>query len=797
MSDIRYALRTLARSPGFTLAAVVTLALGIGANTAVFSVVEGVLLRSLPFPHANRLVDIKTVPERYRNGARWGGTSELTWYQTWRTAPGVFEDLAAYIGDQPVLIGPWEAIRVETWSVTANFFPLLGARPLLGRAFLPEEDRPGTARVAVLSHRLWAARYGSDTTVLGRTLTLDTMKYVVVGVMPAGFRYPAGADVWLPLGSYLSGPNRRERARRQGYWYVGRLRPQVTLTQAQATLDAVSRRSWASEPGQTGRLPLVVGLQDYLVGETRTPLLLMLGAVSLVLLVACANVANLLLARATARGHELAVRIALGAGTRRLIRQVLTESLLVAAFGGGLGVLLALWSVPALVRLAGAELPRVAEIGVNLRVLAAAITMSVLAGVAAGLVPALQTARRAPSDALKSRSPNAGGDGWRHRSSDAFIVGQVALTMVLLSAAGLLARSFVHLVRLDPGFEPAHLLAAELQLPGTRYALAQARIAYVQQALERVHALPGVSAVTASSGIPLAGYAVGSVSLPGRPDEDSRLWAWISGVTDDYFRVLGIPLKRGRVFGAGTTDATAVVIDEAAARAYFPGEDALGREIKFYGARTRTIIGVVGDTRQQNLQAPAPPHIYQPLASDAAAFIKVIARTAGDPSLSAKAMRDALREVDAGVPLERVAPVSELLSDARARHRFYALLVLVFAATALALAATGVYGIAAYAVTRRTQEIGVRVALGAGRRAVVRLIVSRGMMLTLGGIVLGGAGAFGVTGLLRDLLFEVGPRDPVTLAAVALLLLAATLLASWLPARRATKVDPMVALRYE
>ncbi len=796
MSDIRYALRTLARSPGFTLAAVVTLALGIGANTAVFSVVEGVLLRSLPFPHANRLVDIKTVPERYRNGARWGGTSELTWYETWRTAPGVFDDLSAYIGDQPILIGPWEAARVESWSVMANFFPMLGARPLLGRVFLPGEDRPGTARVAVLSHRLWAARYGSDTTVLGRTLTLDTMEYVVVGVMPAGFRYPAGADVWLPLGSYLSGPDSRERARRQGYWYVGRLRSHVTLTQAQATLDVVSRRSWASEPGETGRLPLVVGLHDYLVGETRTPLLLMLGAVSLVLLVACANVANLLLARATARGHELAVRIALGAGTRRLIRQVLTESLLVAAFGGGLGVLLALWSVPALVGLAGAELPRVAEIGVNLRVLAAAITMSILVGVAAGLVPALQTARRAPSDALKSRSPNAGGDGWRHRSSDAFIVGQVALTMVLLSGAGLLARSFAHLVRLDPGFEPAHLLAAELQLPGTRYALPQARIAYVQQALERVRALPGVSAVTASSGMPLAGYAVGSVSLPGRPDEDSRLWAWISGVTDDYFRVLGIPLKRGRVFGAGTTDAT-VVIDEAAARAYFPGEDALGREIKFYGARTRTIIGVVGDTRQQNLQAPAPPHIYQPLASDAAAFIKLIARTAGDPSVSAKAMRDALREIDAGVPLERVAPVSELLSDARARHRFYALLVLVFAATALALAATGVYGIVAYAVTRRTQEIGVRVALGAGRRAVVRLIVSRGMMLTLGGIVLGGAGAFGVTGLLRDLLFEVGPRDPVTLAAVALLLLAATLLASWLPARRATKVDPMVALRYE
>jgi len=796
MSDIRYALRTLARSPGFTLAAVVTLALGIGANTAVFSVVEGVLLRSLPFPHANRLVDIKTVPERYRNGARWGGTSELTWYETWRTAPGVFDDLSAYIGDQPILIGPWEAARVESWSVMANFFPMLGARPLLGRVFLPGEDRPGTARVAVLSHRLWAARYGSDTTVLGRTLTLDTMEYVVVGVMPAGFRYPAGADVWLPLGSYLSGPDSRERARRQGYWYVGRLRSHVTLTQAQATLDVVSRRSWASEPGETGRLPLVVGLHDYLVGETRTPLLLMLGAVSLVLLVACANVANLLLARATARGHELAVRIALGAGTRRLIRQVLTESLLVAAFGGGLGVLLALWSVPALVGLAGAELPRVAEIGVNLRVLAAAITMSILVGVAAGLVPALQTARRAPSDALKSRSPNAGGDGWRHRSSDAFIVGQVALTMVLLSGAGLLARSFAHLVRLDPGFEPAHLLAAELQLPGTRYALPQARIAYVQQALERVRALPGVSAVTASSGMPLAGYAVGSVSLPGRPDEDSRLWAWISGVTDDYFRVLGIPLKRGRVFGAGTTDAT-VVIDEAAARAYFPGEDALGREIKFYGARTRTIIGVVGDTRQQNPQAPAPPHIYQPLASDAAAFIKLIARTAGDPSVSAKAMRDALREIDAGVPLERVAPVSELLSDARARHRFYALLVLVFAATALALAATGVYGIVAYAVTRRTQEIGVRVALGAGRRAVVRLIVSRGMMLTLGGIVLGGAGAFGVTGLLRDLLFEVGPRDPVTLAAVALLLLAATLLASWLPARRATKVDPMVALRYE
>jgi putative ABC transport system permease protein len=792
LQDLRYAARTLLRTPGFTAVAVTTLALGIGANTAVFSVVEGVLLRSLPFPGADRLVDIKSSH----------GTSPLAAYETWRTATGVFEDMAAAHLEEPVLLGPEGADRLTTWVVTANFFPMLGGHPVLGRAFLPEEDRPGSAPLVVLSHSFWQSRLGGDAHVLGRTLTLDAVSYTIVGVMspefrmPAGFRHPDDTQAWLALGSFLSGPQGAPWARQYSFWMVGRLRPGTTLAEAQATLDVLSQRAWEHDARHRGLVARTAPLRDYLVGHVRRPLLLMLGAVSLVLLVACANAGSLLLSRGAARRHELAVRVALGASRQRLFRAGLTDAVLLAIAGGALGVLVAIWAVPVLVQLAGDKLPHLTDITVNVRVLSVALGVSVLTGVLAGVVPALRAGRAAPTDALKTAGAAARGRRWRDRPGDAFIVVQIALTMVLLSGAGLLARSFLRLVRLDPGFDPEHVVTAQLRLPATRYATGAARAVFLHDVLERVRSLPEVVAVAAGTGMPLAGYALGTVNLPGQPEDPTRPWAWFSTVSEDYFRTLGIPLTRGQPFRGDADVPQGVLIDEAMARAYFPGVDPLGRQIACCG-HIGTVTGVVGNTRQESLHEPPPPHIYVPLGRELADYLKILIRTAADPVPMVTTLRRAIQEVDATVPIDRVAPMYELLGDARATQRFYALLLAVFAAAALLLAATGVYGIAAYAVNRRTQEIGIRMALGADRQAVLGLILAHGAALALVGIALGVGGALAATGVLRSYLFEIGPRDPVALGSVALLLLGAALLASYVPARRATRVDPMVALRTE
>jgi len=794
MTDLRYALRTLARSPGFTLAAVVTLALGVGANTAVFSVVEGVLLRSLPFPGAERLLLI--LSKR--------GTSPLRAYETWRTATGAFEDMAAARGEDPVMISPEGAERVMTWTVTANFFSMLGGRPILGRAFLPEEDRPGSPPVAVLSYAFWQSRFGGDRQVLGRTVTLDTVAYTIVGVMsphfrtPAGFRHPDDTQLWRALGSFLSGPGGAEWARQGSFWVFGRLRPGTNSAGALAALNIVSHRLEDGDSGGRAFAPVVAPLHESLVGRVRTPLLLMLGAVSLVLLVACANVASLLLSRGVARAPELAVRVALGASRARLVREALTESLLLALAGGGCGVLLALWTVPVLVGLAGGELPHLTNISVNVRVLAAALGASVLAGLVAGLVPGLRASRQAPGDALKAGSRGAAGSGhaWRQRTNDALIVAQLALTMVLLSGAGLLTRSFVRLVRLDPGFDPTHVVVAELHLPAERYPTGAARAAFVRDALQTVGSLPSVVGAAVSEGMPFGGSAFGTVEIPGRGEQPELPMAWLSAVTPDYFRTLAIPLIRGQTFDRVGAPA-GVIIDEAAARAYFPGADPIGKQITFYTYRTRTIIGIVGDVRQRNLHDSPPPHIYEFQGNSPGGYFQVLARTSGAPTQLVGTLRQTIRSLDPNVPIDRAAPFAAWLGDAMVAPRLYTLLLASFAVLALALAATGVSGIAAYAVSRRTQEIGIRVTLGAGRAAVLRLIVGHGLALTLTGIALGVAGALATTQVLRAYLFEVGSRDPVVLLAVGSVVVATTLVASYVPARRATKIDPMVALRSE
>jgi len=642
--------------------------------------------------------------------------------------------------------------------------------------------------------------------VLGRTISLDTVAYTIVGVMspdfrtPAGFRHPDDTQLWRALGSFLSGPGGTQWADEGSFWVFGRRRPGINSAGALAALNLVSRRLQDTNPGDRRFVPIVEPLHGFLVARVRRPLLLMLGAVSLVLLVACANVASLLLSRGVARAPELAVRVALGASRARLLREALTESVLLALAGGGCGVLIALWTVPVLVRLAGGELPHLGDITVNIRVLAAALGASVLAGLAAGLIPGLRASRQAPADALKAASRGTWGQvgrAWRHRSNDALIVAQLALTMVLLSGAGLLTRSFVRLVGLDPGFDPTHVVVAELRLPAERYPTGAARAAFIRDALRAVGSLPSVASAAVGEGMPFSGYAIsGDVGIPGRVPEPGSPMVWISAVTPDYFRTLAIPLRRGQTFDRVGAPA-GVIIDEAAARAYFLNEDPVGKEITFYGHRTRAIIGIVGDVRQENLHDPPPPHIYELLGDSPRDYLKLLVRTSGAPLELAGALRQTIRTLDPQVPIDRAAPFAAWLGDALVAQRLYTLLLASFAVLALALAATGVYGIAAYAVTRRTREIGIRVTLGAGRAAVLRLIVSHGLALTLSGIALGVAGALATTQVLRAYLFDIGPRDPVVLTAVGLLVVATALVASYLPARRATKVDPMVALRYE
>lgn len=793
VQDLRYALRTLARRPGFTAIAVLTLALGIGATTAVFSVVQGVLLRSLPFPHAERLVDIKQVRAESRHPGEIGGaTSPLASYRTWRTATAAFEDMAVYTGEDAVLTGMGPAERIMAWHVSANFLPLLGARPLLGRGFAPDEDSPGSAPVAILSHSFWISRLGGDPGVLGRTITLDTVAYTIVGVMPSRFHYPADAAVWSNLGSALSGPSGAQRSHQWGFWVVGRLRPGVTLSRAQNQLDRVTRNAWDMEPDMAGTLPVAGVLQDYLVRDVRASLWILLGATTLVLLVACANVSGLLLARGSDRERELSVRVALGAGSVRLARQVVTESVLLAGGGGALGVLLALWSLPALVALAGSELPAIREIGIDSQMLVAAVALSLLAGVLAGLVPALRVALRPPAGALRGVGPGAL-RGWRSRPAGALVVAQVALTIVLLAGAGLLLRSLDGVAHANPGYDGTHVVVAELHLPPYRYATRSARQAYLSLALDRARGLPGVGSVAATTGIPLSGGEISAVSLPERPARPDQPWAWVSAVTPDYFRILAIPLLRGRL----PETANDAAIDAEAGRTYFAGEDPIGRTLSVGGFHPLTVVGVVGDARQESLAESPPPHVYPALLPGASSYLKILARPAGDPGAFATVLRRELQAVDPDVPLDRVAPLSTLMSSSLAQQRLYTWLLGIFAGVALLLAATGLYGLLAHGVVRRTREIGIRVALGAERRAVIALVVGHGLALTALGVATGLAGSAAVTRVLRPYLFHVTPTDPAVLAAVAGVLFGAAVVASYVPSRRATQVDPVVALRTE
>jgi putative ABC transport system permease protein len=799
--DLRYGARMLLKKPGFTLIAVITLALGIGANTAIFSVVNAVILRPLPFYEPERLAMLWGTSTR---ASEQQPASFDDFYDFQRQAH-TFSGLAAASPQWSfVLAGGGEPEQLFGQYISSHLCALLGAQPMLGRAFLPEEDRAGGARVALLSHQLWQRYYAADPNIVGKTINLDGRSTTVVGVMPPGFQFLEAAELWLPLAQnpFLT----RGRAVRL-LNVIGRLKPGVTLQQASAEMTTTTRNLATQYPDtNAGNGMRLVPVHEQVTGKVRLALLLMFGAVGLVLLIACANVANLLLVRAAARRREIAVRAALGAGRARLLRQLLTESVLLSLLGGALGMLLAVWGIDALMTLNPLKLPRYNPIGVDSTVLGFTLLAALLTGVLFGLAPAWQVSKLDLQSALKDGGRTAAEAGAR-RVSDWLIVAEMALALVLLIGAGLLIRSFVQLLQVNPGFNTERVLTMQVLLPQTAYAQPQQRGNFYQQLETRLKALPGVSAVGAATRVPLLNAlnnVTSTIDIEGRPlPPGQRPEIDFRRASKDYFQTLGIPLLKGRTLTetdvANSTGA--VVINEALAKRFWPGEDALGKRLRTGPSNDQapwqTVVGVVGNVRHLAMELEPRPEIYYHLSSNPPFGPVYVIRTTSDPQSVIAAVRAQVRELDRNLPIANINTMEQLVAQSVAQRRFAMLLFGIFAALALVLAGVGIYGIVSYSVTQRTQELGVRMALGAQSGDVLRLVLGQGMKLALLGVSIGLALALGLTRLLQTLLFGVRATDPLTFALIALLLLLVALLACYLPARRATLVDPLVALRSE
>jgi putative ABC transport system permease protein len=798
--DIRYALRMLLKHPVFTLIAIIMLALGIGANTAIFSVVNAVLLNAVPYYEPQRLVSVTEALDG-RHIFREGVEN----YDAYQAQSQAFEHLVAFNRGRLNLTGRGAPDPLESLSVTANVFPALGLTPLVGRAFTPEEDRPAAARVALLGHAFWQRRFGGDPSILGNTLTLEGQSWTVIGIMPPRSRtlmgrVLEGADVWLPLVIKVGKASNYVNV-------IGRLKPGFTPAQAHAELNLILRRILLANPGVRNTEVNVTRLGEKLAGNLRRGLLALFGAVALVLLIACANMANLLLGRAATRQKELAIRAAMGAGRARLVRQMLTESLLLSMLGGAAGLLLAVWGVKALVALAPAELHQIRESSVDGAALGFTFLATLLTGIAAGLIPALQSSRIDLNEALKEGARKAGfRRRWLGRVSPALIIGEMALTLVVLTGAGLLVKSYLRVLAVNPGFDPKNLLTLRVQndldQAQSRPGSPQGR-AFYQEVITRVKALPGVKAVAgAFVGIPLTGGVCTSVlSIEGRPPapDAQRPRAECSVISPDYFRTMGMQLRAGRNFTEQDDDKAppVVIINETLARRYLPGEDPIGKRI--FPDDPSRIVGVVSDVKRLGLEAEAIPEHYNPYSQieEDPGFIYLAVRTTGDPLDSVAAVRQQIFALGVKEPIIDVRTMEQLLAEPLAPRRFQMLLFGVFAAVALLLAAVGVYGVISYSVSRRTHEIGIRMALGARPRDVLLMIFRQGMTLALMGVLIGLAAALGVTRVLKGLLFELSATDPLTFMSIAALLMGVAFLACYLPARGATKVDPMIALRQE
>jgi predicted permease len=811
LKDLRYALRVLGQRPGFTLVAVLTLALGIGANTAIFSLVSAVLVRPLNYRDAGRLVmvweDLSAAGLGRDNIANAN-------YADWKAQNQVFEAMAAFEQRTYDLASAGgEPEKPLAFAVTQNFFGVLGAEPARGRAFLPEEDAPGASRVAVISHGLWQSRFGADPGVVGSDVLLSGEKYTVVGVMPAGFQfeYPDVA-LWVPL---ALAPEQLADRRSHSLEVVARMKPGVYVEQAGADMRAVMGRIAEAYPNEAAGVSAeVVPLREQLAGESRQSLLMLLAAVGLVLLIACANVAGVLLSRAAARRREIAVRAALGASRWRIVRQLLTESALLGLAGGVAGALLALWAFGFLQQLVPVGLRGMAEPRLDFAVLSFTTVVSLLAGVAFGLAPALQASKTDLNDALK-QAGGRGSVGAGRRLRGAFVVSQVALAMVLLVGAGLLVQTLYRLREQYSGLRPESLLTVRTQLADNRYREPARRAAFYEDVLRRVRGLPGVAAAGYTTAVPLTrkGGSNG-LSIEGRDNGPNATWnANHRQVSPDYFRAMGLNLREGRDFTSQDDERAvpAAVVNETMARAFWPGESALGRRFKVGSPDSPepwlTVVGVVSDVRQMGADAPVKAEMYVPYRQ-AAPYWKsapysfftprdLVIRTSVDPASLAPAVRAAVHEVDAYQPVAGVRTMDEVLGRETAQRRVGVTLLAAFAALALLLSALGIYGVLAFFVVQHTPEIGVRMALGARPGDVLRLVVVKGMRLALLGVAVGLAGAFALTRLMSSQLFGVSAADPLTYAGLALLLGLVALVACLVPARRATKVDPMVALRYE
>jgi putative ABC transport system permease protein len=797
LHDLRYGLRMLAKKPGFTVVAVFTLALGIGANSAIFSVVNGVLLRPMQLEDPDRLIKIW---EKLPAGGQ--GTASAPNLKDWREQNTVFNGIAAYQFSSLNLRGQESPERLSGATVSPNFFDVVGVRPQLGRAFQTGEDEAGRNRVALLSHRLWHRAFGGDAGVVGKEIPLNGENYTVIGVMPPDFRFPSRlTEIWVPL---VIPPDLVDS--RDNHWMLtlARLKPDVGFEQAREQMVTIAKRLEQQYPdAQAGRSVFLIPLQEETVQNIRPALRALMFAVGFVLLIACANVANLLLARATSRRREIAVRTALGAGRLRLVRQLLTESLLLALAGGALGLALAKWGVEALLVLAGNFLPRANEVGLDWRVAAFTAALSLMTGLFFGLIPALQSSRVELQSALKE---GAGAGAQTNLLRGALVVVEVAATLVLLIGAGLLIKSFIRLYETDLGFKAENVLTMSLALPKAKYPDAQAASSFHQMLLERVRSLPGARSTGVINYLPLqqSGFN-GDITIEGQgPYEPGRApWAEFRAISPDYFRTLGIPLVSGRFYTAQdqSSSTPVVIVNQTLARRYLSGQDPIGKRIRVIGNDWRTVVGVVGDVRQSGVTqavraevfVPVTQAVYAPLTQT----MSLAVRADAEPEALASAVRNAVREIDPAQPVFNVKTMEAVVADSVSDRRLNMLLLGIFAAVALTLAVIGIYSVMSYTVSQHTREIGIRMALGARPTDVLKLVVGQGMGLTLVGVCLGVAGAFGLTRLMATLLYGVTPTDPLTFAAVSALLMIVALLACCIPARRATKVDPMVALRNE